>query len=138
VGKQVVLADQAGAPEPSTTGAPRIRLSGNVAATSGNDVLTVTLATGVGMISLTFMVVFPPGWKAAGSAPAVRVLDLSVDVEHVEGLADHLVGEAPLVVVPAHDLDKGAVHDAGHRRVDHRCPGVADDVGGDDRVLRDA
>ena len=54
-----------------------------------------------------------------------------------ERLPDHLAGKPPLVVVPAHDLDQCPVHYPGHPCVNHRGPRVADDVGGDDRVVGD-
>jgi hypothetical protein len=49
--------------------------------------------------------------------------------EVASGFPDHLVRETPLVVVPGHDLDQGAVHHPGQVQVDHARAGVADDVG---------
>ena len=60
------------------------------------------------------------------------------DAEGAAGLADHLVGEAPFVVVPGHHLDQGGVHDPGQVEVDDGGARVANDVGGDQRILRDA
>src|SRR6266540_1627489 len=51
------------------------------------------------------------------------------------GEVDQPVGVAPLVVVPAKHLDEGAVG-LRQRRVEDAGGRVADDVGGDDRVLR--
>jgi hypothetical protein len=47
---------------------------------------------------------------------------------------DHSVGEAPLVVVPGDHLHVAAV-DAGESSVEDGRGGVADDVGGDQRVV---
>ena len=47
---------------------------------------------------------------------------------------DQAVGVAPLVVVPADDLDLVA-DDLGQRRVEDARRRVGDDVGGDDRVF---
>ena len=48
---------------------------------------------------------------AARCGPGCR--HSSGHAEHALGLTDHLVGEAPLVVVPGHHLAQGAVHDLG-------------------------
>ena len=56
--------------------------------------------------------------------------------EDTAGLADHLLGEAPFVVVPGHYLDERAVDDPGEVEVDDRGTRVADDVRGDQRILR--
>jgi hypothetical protein len=45
------------------------------------------------------------------------------------------VGEAPLVVVPAHDLGQGAVDHPGHGEIDDRGSMVADDVRRHERFL---
>ena len=57
---------------------------------------------------------------------------------HAEGaasLADHLLGEAPFVVVPGHHLDQRGVHDPGQLQVDDGGARVANNVGGDQRIL---
>ena len=58
---------------------------------------------------------------------------------HAEGaarLADHLLGEAPFVVVPGHHLDQRGVHDPGQLQVDDGGARVTNNVGGDQRILR--
>jgi hypothetical protein len=55
--------------------------------------------------------------------------------EDAPGLADHLVREAPFVVVPRHQLDQRAVHDGGQLQVDDGGARVGDDVGGHQRIL---
>ena len=52
-----------------------------------------------------------PGLHTAGR-PEVPVP--TGHAKGVSGFADHLVGEAPLVVVPGHHLDQRAVHGLGH------------------------
>jgi hypothetical protein len=47
------------------------------------------------------------------------------------------VREAPFVVVPGHHLDQRAVDDCGQLQIDDGGTWVADDVGGDQRILRD-
>src|SRR3954470_14005420 len=77
---------------------------------------------------------------------ASRTLALSKDIngretaasggQNLAGQLDAAVGVAPLVVVPADRLDQLAVADHHRLRgVEDRGARVADDVGGDDRVL---
>src|SRR5687768_3701090 len=64
-----------------------------------------------------------------------RVMGLSLEaLGHVLGQVDETVGVAPLVVVPAGDLDEVAA-DVGERRVEDRRVRVVHDVARDDRVL---
>src|SRR6056297_4034035 len=46
---------------------------------------------------------------------------------HANGLADHLGGIAPLVVVPGHHLDEVAGDHLGHRQIDQGAVRIADD-----------
>src|SRR5215203_5122607 len=46
------------------------------------------------------------------------------------------VGEAPFVVVPGHHLDQCGVHHPGQLQVDDRGTWVANNIGGDKRILR--
>ena len=66
--------------------------------------------------------------SSSGSASSERRAPTSVDE------VDEAVGVAPLVVVPADDLDLVA-DDLGQPRVEDARRRVGDDVGGDDRVL---
>src|SRR5688572_30783313 len=50
-------------------------------------------------------------------------------------LAEHLIRVAPLVVVPAHDLDQVAVDHLGQLEIDDGCAGVADDVRRNERIM---
>src|SRR5215217_7516547 len=58
-----------------------------------------------------------PDRRATRACERARVADASGHAggyaEDAPGLADHLVGEAPFVVVPGHHLDQRAVHDLG-------------------------
>src|SRR5688572_11989332 len=54
-----------------------------------------------------------------------------------KGLTHHLIRVAPLVVVPAHDLDQITVDDTGEVEVDDGRPWIADDVGRNQRIMRD-
>jgi hypothetical protein len=99
---------------------------------------------------------WPIGWPALGpgrsdqpvgrtslaapvAAPALRhPAGAASGGGHAEGaarLADHLLGEAPFVVVPGHHLDQRGVHDPGQLQVDDGGARVANDVGGDQRIL---
>ena len=53
-----------------------------------------------------------------------------------QGFANHLIRVAPLVVVPAHDLDQIAVDDLGELEIDDGGARIADDVGRDERIAR--
>src|SRR5215212_6921028 len=53
-------------------------------------------------------------------------------------LPDHLVGEAPLVVVPTHHLRQVAADHAGHVELDYRRPRIPYDVAGDEGIFGDA
>src|SRR6185312_15417915 len=53
-------------------------------------------------------------------------------------LSEHLVGVAPFVVVPAHDLDQIPVNDPRELEVDNGRARIADDVRRNQRVVRDA
>src|SRR4051812_9891229 len=44
----------------------------------------------------------------------------SDDLRHGAGGVGHAVGEAPLIVIPAHDPDEGAIHDLGLVHVEDR------------------
>jgi hypothetical protein len=57
------------------------------------------------------------------------------EAEDAAGLSDHLVGEAPFVVVPGHHLDQRAVYDPRQLEVDDGGTWVADDVRGDQGIL---
>ena len=51
------------------------------------------------------------------------------------GEVEHLVGEAPLVVVPGDELDKVLVQGDAGLRVEDGCVGIGAEVGGDDLVV---
>src|SRR5439155_18400224 len=70
---------------------------------------------------------------ARTNATRPRLL-MSGHVEDAAGLADHLVGEAPFVVVPGHHLDQRAIDDPGQLEIDDGGTRVANDVGGHERV----
>src|ERR671912_69037 len=61
-----------------------------------------------------------------------------LQAEILQCFPDHLVGEAPLVVVPTHHLRQVAADHAGHVELDHRRPRIPYDVAGDKRILGDA
>src|SRR5918993_2088578 len=63
---------------------------------------------------------------------------LLLQAEILQCLPDHLVGEAPLVVVPTHHLRQVAADHAGHVELDHRRPRIPHDVTGDEWILGDA
>jgi hypothetical protein len=52
--------------------------------------------------------------------------------------ADYLTRIAPLVVVPAHDLDEISIDHLSQAEIEHRRSGVSDDIGGDERIRRHA
>jgi hypothetical protein len=57
---------------------------------------------------------------------------------HAEGaarLADHLLGEAPFIVIPGHHLDQRGVHDRRQVQVNDGGARVANNVGRDQRIL---
>src|ERR671912_75987 len=60
---------------------------------------------------------------------------LLLQAEILQRLTDHLVGEAPLVVVPTHHLRQVAADHAGHVELDHRRPRIPHDVAGDKRIF---
>src|SRR5262245_8062470 len=53
----------------------------------------------------------------------------SAELAHGDGGVAHAVGEAPLVVVPAHDPHEGATLDLGLVHVEHRGMRVMVEVG---------
>src|SRR5215203_4148727 len=60
-----------------------------------------------------------------------------VEAELLDRDLDHLAGEPPFVVVPAHHLDQVAADDPGHVELDDGGTGVLDDVGRDELLVGD-
>src|SRR6266487_5066733 len=81
-------------------------------------------------------------WPTVYKAVSIKLLTSrsrgGTDAEHLFGLANHLVGETPLVVVPTHDLDQGAIDHTSHLEIHDRCTRIADDVGRNQWLLGDA
>jgi hypothetical protein len=76
----------------------------------------------------------PFAWAASRAPRATTIRRGRSGGGHAEGaarLADHLVSEAPFVVVPGHHLDQRGVHDPGQVQVDDGGAWVANNVSGD-------